>query len=114
MEIKFTKRDFWLAVLAGEIVAWLSLPTLKNLKALDLLIRQRIEFISFTVFWVLLIPTGAVFGLLAFYYLAKYKQRIGFFQLGKYGVIGVLKGAGLVTENGHCLLTWSGPKLGGE
>ena len=34
MEIKYTKKDFWLAILAGEIVVWLSLPTLKNIKIL--------------------------------------------------------------------------------
>lgn len=90
MEIKYTKRDFWLAVLAGGIVAWLSLPTLKNLKVLDILAGQGINLISFIIFWAVFIPLGAIFGLGAFYFVAKYKNRIGFFQLGKYGVIGVL------------------------
>lgn len=90
MEIEFSKKDFWLAVLAGEIVAWLSLPTLKNLKILDLLAARGINFISFVVFWAIFIPLGAVLGLGAFYFLAKYKNRVGFFQLGKYGVTGVL------------------------
>lgn len=90
MEILFSKKDFWLAILAGEIVAWLSLPTLKNLKILDLLAAHGIGLGGFVIFWVIVIPIGATFGLGAFYFLAKYKNRVGFFQLGKYGVIGVL------------------------
>lgn len=90
MEIKYTKKDFWLAILAGEIVAWLSLPTLKNLRILDILAAQGIGLTGFVIFWTIFIPLGAIAGLGAFYFLAKYKNRIGFFQLGKYGVIGVL------------------------
>ncbi len=90
MDIKFAKKDFWLAILAGEIVAWLSLPTLKNLKILDILAERGIGLTGFVIFWAIFIPLGATFGLGAFYFLAKYKNRIGFFQLGKYGVIGVL------------------------
>ena len=90
MEIKFTKKDFWLAILAGEASAWLSLPILKNLKIFDILANQGINIIGFSVFWILFIPTGAILVLNSFYFLAKYKNRIGFFQLGKYGIIGVL------------------------
>lgn len=90
MEIKYTKKDFWLAVLAGEIVAWLSLPILKNLKILDILSAREISLTGFVIFWAIFIPLGAIAGLGAFYFLAKYKNRVGFFQLGKYGVIGVL------------------------
>ena len=90
MEILFSKKDFWLAVLAGEIVAWLSLPTLKNLKILDILTARGINLTSFVIFWAIFIPLGAIAGLGAFYFLAKYKNRVGFFQLGKYGVIGTL------------------------
>lgn len=90
MEIKFTKKDFWLAVLAGEIVAWLSLPTLKNLNILDILIEQGIEMNIFVFFWVISIPIASTLGLYFFYSIAKYKHRLGLLQLGKYGVIGVL------------------------
>ena len=90
MEIKFFKKDFFLAILAGEIVAWLSLPTLKNLKVLDILAAREIGLIGFVIFWAIFIPLGAVAGLSAFYFLAKYKSRIVFLELGKYGVIGVL------------------------
>ncbi|MBI4919947.1 GtrA family protein [Candidatus Azambacteria bacterium] len=89
-EIKYAKKDFWLAILAGEIVAWLSLPTLKNLKILDLLEKWNIGLKPFILFWSFFIPIGAIFSLYIFYLAAKYKNRIGFFQLGKYGVIGVL------------------------
>ena len=90
MEIKYTKKDFWLTILAGEIVVWLSLPTLKNLKILDILTARGIGLTGFVIFWAIFIPLGAMAGLGTFYFLAKYKKRIGFFQLGKYGVIGVL------------------------
>jgi len=90
MEMKYTKKDFWLAILAGELVAWLSLPTLKNLKILDLLTGWRIGLNLFIVFWALFIPTGAIFALYLFYLIAKYRNQIGFLQMGKYGVIGVL------------------------
>lgn len=90
MEIKFTKKDFWLAILAGEIIALISLPTLKNLKVLDFLAERGIGLTGFVIFWAIFIPLGAIAGLGAFYFLAKYKNRIGFWELGKYGVVGVL------------------------
>ena len=90
MEINYTKKDFWLAVLAGEIIVWLSLPTLKNIKILDLLAAWGIDLISFVIFWAIFIPLGAIAGLGAFYFLAKYKNQLGLLQVGKYGVIGVL------------------------
>ena len=90
MEIKISKKDFWLAILAGEMVAWLSLPTLKNIKIIDILYSFGINFNLFLSIWVIFVPLGAIGGLGAFYLIARIKQRIGFFQLGKYGVIGVL------------------------
>ena len=90
MEINYTKKDFWLAILAGELVTWLSLPTLKNIKILDTLAERGIGLNLFVVFWAILIPAGAIFGLYLFYLTAKYKNQIGLLQMGKYGVIGVL------------------------
>lgn len=88
--IKLRRKDFWLAILAGEASAWLSLPILKNLKIFDILSERGIGAIGFSVFWIIFIPIGAISGLYFFYLLAKYKNRVGFFQLGKYGIIGVL------------------------
>ncbi len=90
MEIKYTKKDFWLAILAGEIVAWLSLPTLKNIKILELLAKWGIGLKLFVVFWAFFVPASAILGLYLFYSAAKYKNKVGFLQMGKYGVIGVL------------------------
>lgn len=90
MEIKFSKKDFLLAILAGEASAWLSLPILKNLKVFDILAGRGINIIDFYIFWIFFIPIGAIVALRFFYFLAKRKNHIGFFQLGKYGVIGVL------------------------
>lgn len=90
MEIKLSKKDFWLAILAGEIVAWLSLPVLKNIKILGLLAKWGIGLKLFTVFWALFIPASAIFALYLFYLAAKFKNQIGFLQMGRYGIIGVL------------------------
>src|SRR3989344_2257454 len=90
MEIIYTKKDFWLAILAGELITWLSLPTLKNLQVLDALARLGIGLNLFVFFWALFVPIGAVSGLYFFYFIAKHKNTIGFLQMGKYGVIGVL------------------------
>lgn len=90
MEIKYTKKDFWLAILAGEIVVWLSLPTLKNIKILELLAKWGIGLKLFVVFWAFFVPAGAILGLYLFYLAAKHKNKVGFLQMGKYGVIGVL------------------------
>ncbi|MEK7087095.1 MAG: GtrA family protein, partial [Patescibacteria group bacterium] len=79
-----------LAVLAGELAAWLSFPVLKNLKVFNMLAERGIGAIGFSVFWILFVPAGAIAGLGFFYFLAKYKDRVGFFELGKYGIIGVL------------------------
>lgn len=90
MDIKITKKDLILAILAGELAAWLSFSILKNLKVFDMLAERGIGAIGFSVFWILFVPAGALVGLSFFYFLAKYKDRIGFFELGKYGIIGVL------------------------
>lgn len=90
MEINFTKKDFWLAILAGELVAWLSLPTLKNLKLFDFLSSQEISFMPFVIFWVIFVPLGAILALSVFYLIAKNRNSIGFFQAGKYGITGTL------------------------
>lgn len=88
--IKLRIKDFWLAILAGEVSAWLSLPILKNLKIFDILAERGMGVIGFSVFWIIFIPIGAISALYFFYFLAKYKNHIGFYQLGKYGIIGVL------------------------
>lgn len=90
MEIKFAKKDFWLSVLAGEIVAWLSLPTLENLKILGILSGFGVNLTLFFIFWAIFVPISAVIGLKFFHLIAKIKQSVGFWELGKYGVIGVL------------------------
>jgi putative flippase GtrA len=90
MDIKFVKKDFWLAILAGEIVAWLSLPTLKNLKIFDILSGFGVGFTPFIIFWAIFVPFGAILGLSIFYLIAKNRNGVGFFQAGKYGITGML------------------------
>lgn len=90
MDTKITRKDLFMASLAGELSAWLSFPILKNLKVFDVLAEWGIDAIDFSVFWILFIPIGAILALNFFYFLAKYKNGTGFFELGKYGIIGVL------------------------
>jgi len=90
MDIKIRKKDLFLAGLAGELAALLSFPILKNLQIFYILAKAGINTVGFSVFWILLVPTGAMAALYFFYFLAKYKNHIGFFELGKYGIIGVL------------------------
>ncbi len=89
-EIQFAKKDFWLAILAGEATAWLSFPVLKNLKVFHIFSRFRISAAGFSVFWIFFVPIGAITILYIFYFLAKHKNRAGIWELGKYGVSGVL------------------------
>lgn len=90
MDIKITKKDLLLAALAGALAAWLSFPILKNLKIFDILYEQGIDAIDFSIFWLFFLPVGAILALHFFYFLSKYKNIIGFFELGKYGIVGVL------------------------
>lgn len=90
MIVNLTKKDLWLTILAGEVTAWLSLPVLQNLKIFSILAEKRMNTTNFVIFWSLFIPTAAIAALYGFYFLAKHKNRVGFFQLGKYGIIGVL------------------------
>ncbi len=86
----YSKKDFWLSILTGEITAWLSLPVLKNLKILSFLAGKGISLSVFIAAWAILAPLGAALLLYFFYLAAKIKNRIGLFQMGKYGVIGLL------------------------
>jgi len=90
MEINYSRKDFYLTVLAGELVVWLSLPILKNIQILDILANWGVGLKVFIIFWVFFVPICAFLGLGLFYLFAKTKNKLGFFQLGKYGVIGVL------------------------
>lgn len=90
MDIKLYKKDILLATLAGEISAWLSLPILKNIKVFDILAEEGISVLSFSAIWILLVPIGTAVIISFFYFLAKIRNQVGFFQLGKYGVIGIL------------------------
>lgn len=90
MDTKLYKKDVLLAALAGEISAWLSLPILKNVKVFDILAEEGINALSFSAIWILLVPMGTAIMISIFYLLAKIRNQVGFFQLGKYGIIGIL------------------------
>ena len=89
-EIKFSKTDFWGAIIAGEFIALLSLLVLKNVGFFDIAILQsRIFIYLFLILWLFFVPLVSVLGLYVSYRLAVYKWPI-IFKIGKYGIIGWL------------------------
>ena len=88
--IKFSKIDFWSAIAAGELIALLSLPVLKNLGFFELaILRNRWSACLFLALWFILMPLASVSGLYFSYRLAIFKWPI-IFKIGKYGIIGWL------------------------
>ncbi|MEK9183696.1 MAG: GtrA family protein [Patescibacteria group bacterium] len=86
--IRFSKIDFWGAVAAGELIAFLSLPILKNLMFFELAIFQNRWFIYlFLAFWLIFVPLASVTGLYFSYRLAVLKWPT-IFEIGKYGIVG--------------------------
>jgi len=78
--IVFTKTDIWRAILAGEVIALLALPILKNLKIFDT---------AFIIPWLILLPLCAGLGLYIIYRISIPRWPI-FFDLAKYGLVGWL------------------------
>jgi len=76
----FSRADFWKAVIAGELIALLALPVLKNLGFF------KSWFISI---WLSALPLATVFGLYVFYFVAIRKWPL-LYQIGKYGIVGWL------------------------
>lgn len=85
----FSRQDIWRAAIAGEAIAILSLPILKNIKFFELLMAHGGTYEQFLFFWLIILPAISAFGL----YLAH--CLIGFwgpiiFELAKYGIVGWL------------------------
>lgn len=88
MEIKITRYDFFKAAIAGEVIALFSLPVLKNLN-----LFSSFSFFSLCVFlaaWLLLLPPLSVLTLFISHKLAIFSKKLFFFEVGKYGLIGML------------------------
>lgn len=86
----FSKSDFWRAFIAGGFIAFLALPVLKNLGAFDLLIGYNNAVFYLCVgFWIIFLPIATASGLYVVYSVTISKWPI-FYQLGKYGIIGLL------------------------
>ena len=89
-EIKFLKTDFWGAIIAGELIALLSLLVLKNVGFFGLAILEGSGSVYlFLALWLIFIPIVSVSGLYFSYRLSIYKWPI-IFKIGKYGIIGGL------------------------
>lgn len=81
--------DFWPAFFAGLGITLLSLPILINLSVLDSFFSvSRGLFYGILALWIVLIPSGAVFGI----YLARLwgKKKPVVLQVARYGLIGWL------------------------
>lgn len=84
----FTKKDFWLSLLLGEVAAWLVLPILKNLEGNALLNGAIVKIISSFWIWPIFLP---IVVLVALYIFKLISKKISFaWQLGKFGAIGVM------------------------
>ncbi|MEK7646898.1 MAG: GtrA family protein [Patescibacteria group bacterium] len=88
--IKFSKTDFWSAIIAGELIALLSLPVWKNLGFFELaVLRDQWPAYLVLALWMIFMPAISVASLYLSYRLAVYKWPI-LFKIGKYGIIGWL------------------------
>jgi len=88
MEIKITKTDFLKAAIAGAIIALFGLPVLKNLNFLNSF--SFFGLCAFLAAWLLFLPPLSVLALFLSHKLALFFEKIFFFEVGKYGLIGML------------------------
>jgi putative flippase GtrA len=86
--MNFSKYDFWYAVIAGEAIAILALPVFKNLGIFDIFTNDIIFYSSLGL-WLVFLPLVIAVGLYIAYYMTILKWPI-FYQIGKYGIIGLL------------------------
>jgi glycosyltransferase involved in cell wall biosynthesis/putative flippase GtrA len=88
--IVFSKTDFWRTCVIGEAIAILAIPVLQNLKVFEILALHNGGFLLTAIgLWLLLLPFAVVVGLYFAYRLGLW-WRPSIFQVGKYGLIGVL------------------------
>ncbi len=86
----FSKSDFWRALIAGESIALLALPIFKNLGFFDLLSGYRDAIFSFfVVSWFVFLPLATGIGLYVVYRISIPKWS-WIYQIGKYGIVGLL------------------------
>ncbi len=84
------RSDFWRAAIAGEAIAWLSWPILKNLNLFDYLnLHYRELSYLFFVIWLILVPVILLVWLYSTYRLSVWRWPV-MFEVGKYGVVGWL------------------------
>ena len=88
MQVEFSKGDFWRAFWAGELIALLALPVLKNLSLLEALGGVFMKGVLIGL-WLLLMPFAAGTGLYLVYKVLAPRFPVAF-QLGKYGIVGIL------------------------
>ena len=88
MQVEFSKGDFWRAFWAGELIALLALPVLENLSLLEALGGVFMKGVLIGL-WLLLMPFAAGTGLYLVYKVLAPRFPVAF-QLGKYGIVGIL------------------------
>ena len=89
-KIRFLKTDFLKSIIAGEAIALLSLPILKNLNFFEIFTDES-SSVAYILLgcWLLFVPLGLGFILYITYKLAVLFRPV-IFELGKYGIIGWL------------------------
>ncbi|MCF7835500.1 MAG: GtrA family protein [Candidatus Marinimicrobia bacterium] len=88
-KIIFSKIDFWRAVIAGVLIATLSLPIFKNLGVFGFCEGSSLFFVFIIILWILSLPLATAFGLGFVYKFLSPKWPV-LYQIGKYGIIGLL------------------------
>ncbi|MDP3784919.1 MAG: GtrA family protein [bacterium] len=89
MQISFSRSDFWRALIAGELIALLALPTLRNLNLLSFLDHSASVKLAALLGWLIFFPLVAALGLYVFYLVSR-DNWPRLFELGKYGIVGIL------------------------
>ncbi len=87
MQMKFSQGDFWRAFWAGELIALLALPILKNLELLEFFSGKFL--LALAALWIVLLPFLSALGLYVIWRALAARFPVAF-QVGKYGLVGVL------------------------
>jgi len=88
--IVFTKIDFWRTCIIGEAIAILAIPVFQNIKIFEILARYNHGLLFLGIgLWLFFMPFVFVAGLYGAYKLGIW-WKPSIFQVGKYGLIGLL------------------------
>ncbi len=88
--MNFSKSDFWRAIIAGELIVLLALPVFKNLGLFTFFFSfgSSIFYLSVAL-WLIFLPLASAAGLFIVFRVSISRWPVCY-QIGKYGLIGLL------------------------